>query len=159
MTCDDHLDSGKRDVKAFFHDSNVVKMDDFLQQFPFFNSASLRIKRSDGSLTEGCTPRLSTIEEYTFIAKMKDIGPWSIPVSWPQNGIFMSKYVPFENLHEQGNMSQADLENILTVLDNGVYKAEFEARAAAGDQKEFKEAQGIRQAYVEGLGECRVYLP
>ena len=160
QVCDNHVEFGKRDVNAHFHEAGIIKLEEFIKRFPIFDNASFTIKRSDGSFTDGCTPYLSRFDATTFVRK-SETHIWCIPLQWTssQNGSQMSKNVPIESLRGQGDLERRDIENITHILDNGFYKADFDARALAGNQKEYSEIEGVYTAYAEGLGPCRVYVP
>jgi len=129
ITCDkpEDINRATRDINSYFHINMCVKMDDFLQKFPDIASIpSISIYRSDGRITPNGTFLLSEkFGNCSFVKKFDD--DWTIPVSFYIDEFSESmKQMPIKYLTYSG-VSQSDVDAIISTLDEGIYKADYDA--------------------------------
>jgi hypothetical protein len=132
-TCGSHVAWATRDICAYLQDLNVVPVEAFLGRFPLLSdSFSIKVPRSDGSITEGAKFSLSSLDEFRFVRK-NHCGDWVVTVAWSVSGEPFLKDIKVTDLA----LSGIDAEPIIAVLQTGFYKEQHDARnlamAAADD--------------------------
>ena len=129
LTCDNEIDivRANRDINAYLHVFNLVKINDFFKMCTIINDKSIiSVVRSDGSITEGGKILLDDDFGYhSFIKKASD-GDWYIPVTFNtfDNSQHM-KLMAIKHLTHSG-VSQLVIDQIISTLDKGIYKHDYD---------------------------------
>jgi len=158
--CAAHMGWAARDIAAYFHKHELVNMDDFLARFPLIGDVSIKVPRSDGSITEGAKVLPFERTAFRFVRRTAT-GHWVIRVGWATADEPMNKEIKVADLA----LSGIEVEPIMAVLESGFYKEQYDAhvvaKTASGGAGLSKEGQEELEAQQRNLGGnvCRVFVP
>jgi len=161
--CAAHQSLAARDVSAYLHTKQVVKVEDFLERFPLLTDlTSIKVPRSDGSVTLGASLMRSNFEESAFV-RYSPNGHWNIRVVWPTPAGEMNKDIKVKDLA----LSGVDVAPIMAVLEAGFYKEAYDAQEAAIAQGAKVSGEHLAAAVAEVINSapgangvvCRALMP
>jgi hypothetical protein len=167
--CPNHKAWAIRDCNAYLHSLERIpvyasKNNPVLQAFvDILTNNSIHVLRTSGVYEPGW--RLYTGVYHGRVAYIQRLNhtTWCIPMI--HTASLSYKHVPIESLLCEENadlITRDQVTAILAILNYGVYKDDFDehekAKLSSNDSIEVNETPNIVAAFVEGLGECRVFL-
>jgi len=125
--CEAHDDMAARDINAYYHARQLVKLEPFLHHFPQLQDLKdIKVPRSDGSVSEGGSFVKSSFEDYRFVRRTS-AGDWMIRVTWAVPDDTMTKDMKVQDLA----LSGIDVEPIMALLNAGFYKEDYDKQQVA----------------------------
>jgi hypothetical protein len=133
-TCPDHKAWAERDCRAHCHRLKTVplawiadspKLAPILEQF---KNRTISVRRSSGDLDSGWTLGSTSRYESDYIQKCKDV--WALPLVNIDKEV--QKKVSIQDiLRENPELNATVFEEAIVALEDGIYKAEFDAHTLA----------------------------
>jgi len=141
LTCDDHRDLAKRDVRAYLHRCNKVKYNDAIKD-PLFTKTELlhmdiKVRRSSGIIEDGWKLAVPSFGNH-FPVTMSDSGTWYMFAS--SNNDEITRSVRINDFKMVLPVEQHGLvDAFIQRLNEHMYKDDqiaYEAAVAAGEDNE-----------------------
>jgi hypothetical protein len=155
--CSDHSIDAKRDVRAYLHTVNRVRISDVLNHpvlsgFLELFKSPISIRRTSGLIDGGWTLNMPKWRDETVLGLSE--GEWYMPLIQLESGI--TKNIMISSLLEAGiaacnpRMIGERIPGILVLLQLGIYKADHDAQQLAGEEHRLVESEGVALALVNG---------
>lgn len=155
MACEEHLPLATRDVRAWFAQQKMVSQKDFLEIHPILKDISIRVPRTDGSMTPGGNISLEPFEVLYLLD-----GDWRVRVLFTlPDGKIMHKAMKLIDL-EMSGVPAEELSKWINTLET-LYQPDLDAFRQAvklGTEVKPKEDSRVKTVMANGL-ECRVFIP
>ena len=155
--CSAHSIDAKRDVRAYLHTVNRVRISDVLLHpvlgnFLDYFKSPVSIRRTSGLVDGGWTLNMPEWRNQTLIGLTE--GEWYMPLIQLETGI--TKNILISSLLDVGvaecnpGMIGERIPGVLALLKEGVYKADHDAQQLAGEEHRLVESEGVALALVNG---------
>ena len=139
LTCKEHEDLGIRDIKADLHEHKIALLSD-LYKYPEMIEfkkilGNIQVIRSNGKIDDNWTFATIINDNPAILTKNKDNWKITLVKNDIQKDIYLSDFLNEKLKYYQIDNFENILNNLITLLDNGIYKEYFNQQNGITPQK------------------------
>lgn len=139
LTCKEHEDLGIRDIKAHLHEHKIALLYD-LVKYPEMielknKLGNIKVIRSNGEIDDNWTFATIINDNPAILTKNKDNWKITLVKNDIQKDIYLSDFLNKKLKYYQIDNFENILNNLITLLDNGIYKEYFNQQNGITPQK------------------------
>ena len=140
LTCKEHEDLGIRDIKADLHEHKIAllyELDKYPEMIEFKKilGNSIQVIRSNGKIDDNWTFATIINDNPAILTKNKDNWKITLVKNDIQKDIYLSDFLNKKLKYYQIDNFENILNNLITLLDNGIYKEYFNQQNGITPQK------------------------
>jgi len=140
LTCDEHKVLGIRDTKAYLHKHKIVFFRDILKysemkEFITILENNIQVIRSNGDIDDNWTFANIINDNLAILTKNKNNWKITLVKDAIQKDIYFSDFLNDKLKYYQIENFENILNNLITLLDNGIYKEYFNEQNGMTPQK------------------------
>ena len=140
LTCKEHEDLGIRDIKANLHEHKIALLYDLdkyseMIEFKKILGKNIQVIRSNGNIDDNWTFATIINDNPAILTKNKNNWKITIVKDDIQKDIYLSDFLNKKLNYYQIDNFENILNNLITLLDNGIYKEYFNQQNGITPQK------------------------
>jgi hypothetical protein len=140
LTCEKHACFGIRDTKAYLHEENIVLIRDInkyseMKEFRTILEDNIQVIRSNGNIDDNWKIASIINDNQAIIVKIDNNWTITLVKDDIQKDIYISDFLNIKLKYYQIENFSNILNNLIALLDNGIYKEYFNQQNGMTPQK------------------------